>query len=120
MTPRDRWKILNFCQNYDASKQFFNFFNRKKQPMKKDWCGEIFCTVAELIASLRECPPEALVFVEYDGHEQNATGVVNGYADHDLFEEDPEELGTPKLEPERYRTVRIRTGTATLVRHRPQ
>ena len=88
--------------------------------MKTDWTGQRFCTVSELMAALATHDPEALVFVEYDGHEQNATGEVNGYAGHDLYEEDPEELGTPKLEPERYRSVRIRVGQAPLVRHMPR
>jgi hypothetical protein len=87
--------------------------------MKTDWTGQKFCTVAELIAALEQMPAEALVFVEYDGHEQNATGEVNGYAGHDLYEEDPKEPGTPNLYPERFRSVRIRTGTVSLVRHTP-
>jgi hypothetical protein len=84
--------------------------------MKTDWAGQRFCTVGELIVALQIHDRHALVFVEYDGHEQNATGEVEGYLGHDLYEEDREELRTPELTPTRYPTVRIRTGSAPLVR----
>lgn len=84
--------------------------------MKTDWTGQPFCTVAELTAALAAHDPEALVFVEYDGHEQNATGEVESYPDHFLDEGEDEGSGRkgPALKGERFKTVRIRVGHATL------